>query len=285
MKVLFYFSRLSNKFLKGIFALFVLNLLVISVGFVFESCQKDTIKPNAAIKFKKTLDASKKLAGLVPIQKVNNIASRTESQEIEGNDIIPIYLNFPGEITSHILETFQNANSIQDVVSLLQNANATVQYEPNASNQNFQILVSLDEVRNTLHPLVIASKEYLYSKGFTEQDIQEMLTENNATEEDLIPFVVTLTQIETQEQNTSDSGFMKMLPFHSTYAIDWAQVGHCAMHALGVNIIFSIGSSSATWTMSSIKAAFKDVAKRILGPIGVLIAVADFSFCMGGIEL
>lgn len=55
------------------------------------------------------------------------------------------------------------------------------------------------------------------------------------------------------------------------------------MHALGVDLLFSLGSSSATvWSMAAIKSAFKTVAKRMLGPIGVAIAVVDFGLCMGG---
>lgn len=41
------------------------------------------------------------------------------------------------------------------------------------------------------------------------------------------------------------------------------------------------GSNAAAWTAAGMKTAFKAVAKRALGPIGVAIAVVSFGLDMG----
>jgi hypothetical protein len=58
----------------------------------------------------------------------------------------------------------------------------------------------------------------------------------------------------------------------------------CVAHALGVDAIAMFSQSSASsWTWPAIKKAFKSIAKRLLGPIGVAIAVIDFGLCMADI--
>ncbi len=53
------------------------------------------------------------------------------------------------------------------------------------------------------------------------------------------------------------------------------------MKAIGADIRYAIkGAAVELWTSATLKAAFKIVAKRALGPVGVVIAVAEFAVCM-----
>jgi len=52
---------------------------------------------------------------------------------------------------------------------------------------------------------------------------------------------------------------------------------------LGVfSLLATPAYSLKTWGKAAIKKAFKSVAKKMLGPIGALIAVSEFSYCMWG---
>jgi hypothetical protein len=63
--------------------------------------------------------------------------------------------------------------------------------------------------------------------------------------------------------------------------LTWDEVVSCAGLALGVTAITQLGNSGASsWSMSSVKKAFKAVAKRMFGPIGVAIAVIQFGACL-----
>lgn len=58
----------------------------------------------------------------------------------------------------------------------------------------------------------------------------------------------------------------------------------CIVHALGADALILLGTSNtSTWSWPVLKRTFKSIAKRMLGPIGVAIAVIDFSLCMADI--
>ena len=96
---------------------------------------------------------------------------------------------------------------------------------------------------------------------------------------------MSITLLETNQQISRN--YLGLYPINAAYArMSWSEVGRCAIHALGVDILFALGSSGATvWTVATIKTAFKTVAKRMLGPIGIAIAVIDFGLCLGGVEV
>jgi hypothetical protein len=54
----------------------------------------------------------------------------------------------------------------------------------------------------------------------------------------------------------------------------------------GADALYSLSLSNAsTWTYSAMKNAFKAVAKRFLGPIGVAVAVVSFGIMYVKLEL
>jgi hypothetical protein len=293
MKFFSHILQPVKKFSKGMFVILAVKLMVFACVFILDSCTKNDHRKSynreANTKFLTALENNKATVGSTFLSNPANdqfqnlqIAASTSVTETT-NESIPIYVDFPSLITPEILTQFGNVNSIQDLSALLQNTNAVVQYEPTSDNSNYSLGINVNAVVNSLNPLIQESKQFLYAKGLTEQDIQQMLSEENAAETDLVPLVMVITENEVSypiARNYSN------LFINSAQALTWSQVGHCAAHALGVDVLFSLGSSGATvWTMGAIKTAFKTVAKRMLGPIGVAIAVVDFGFCLAGVEL
>lgn len=63
--------------------------------------------------------------------------------------------------------------------------------------------------------------------------------------------------------------------------LTWAEVGNCALIALGADAAWAWAAGSGTsWSMAALTTTFTGVAKRFLGPIGVGIAVGSFSYCL-----
>lgn len=148
---------------------------------------------------------------------------------------------------------------------------------------------SNQEAEESLLPLVESAKQYLHSKGFSDTEISAMMTENEGTNADLIAFVLLLAEEEEEQANADPLDFHSNLDpsiFSSPYeeyvqTIDWDQVGRCAMKAIGADIRYAIkGAAAELWTTALLKTAFKTVVKRALGPVGVVIAVAEFAVCM-----
>lgn len=72
-----------------------------------------------------------------------------------------------------------------------------------------------------------------------------------------------------------------ILAVNSTPGITAAEVGNCALIAIGADALYSLAFSGASsWGAAAMTKAFTSVAKRFLGPIGVAIAVVSFGLCI-----
>lgn len=271
------------KFSKGILALVAINILIVISVFIFNSCKKTEFENSdngkANLKFRESLTSNKQFIASISFENEKiNLSSeqlRISSPYIESKKV---YIAFSDEVTPEIESAFNNTKSIQDLANLIEYTDAIIQDEPNGNSINYPIVVPIEKVAESLNPLVIESKEYLYSKGFSENAIQQMLTENNGTELDLIPFVIALTEIE-KNQSTFATNNLNLF-IGSTYAMN--EYVKCAMVAIGADVLWALGGSQASaWSMTMMTKAFGAVAKRFLGPIGVAIAVVSFGLCIG----
>jgi hypothetical protein len=114
------------------------------------------------------------------------------------------------------------------------------------------------------------------SKGATNQDITDMLQEEGAEDIDLIPFVKALTAVEQNQYTVRNIS----VPF-ITEAKALPKFIECGITALGGDALYALSQSGASsWTWGAMKTAFKSIAKKFLGPIGVAVAVVSFGLCM-----
>ncbi len=141
------------------------------------------------------------------------------------------------------------------------------------------LTISEDESVKALKPLIQDSKKYLYMRGFSENEIQQMLKENDADESALVPFVLALAEEEEYQQMELSTVF-----YTNTRSIDWKKAGGCALYAIGADVLSAYKHSGAkTWSKVILKRVFKTVASRLLGPVGAVIAVIEFSYCYWGV--
>jgi hypothetical protein len=300
MKTSLRFYQFSKKVVKIFLSLFFINLLILFIVFFAESCNKTEMyydNGEAKNKFLSSLNEYK--VNINSIKIINHIQSNSnfiKSNSTSGNtlnsnsistenNIITAYLQFPVE-PSPSPTLIQEVNTIQQLSEIIHSNNAILQYESSVTNIMYPIDIPLDGVTSQLQPLIYESKQYLYSKGLTEQDIQQMIMEDSAQEVDLIPFVMGLTQIENVP--IASINYSHIL-FNKSFArsISWHDVGSCAINGIIGDLGLVMGSSAVTtsWSVLAIKSAFKTVAKRALGPVGVAIAVAEFGLCLSQIAL
>lgn len=267
------------------FLLFSINLLIVSFVFVFDSCKKyiSANSPNGIFKnrFLKSIELNKVNIGSIPFI-VNtgihtSIFSTTQQSGNQINDNETIYLNFP--IVNNSNNFLYNITSIKELSNLINSSNTVVQYEPNANNINNQLHIPIELIVSSLSPLIIESKEYLHNKGFSDQEIRNMLEEENGKDENLILFVMSLIQAET---NPPISYNLNPLFINAVQAkLDANDYIRCAVISIGADVLWSLGTSnSSKWTKVAMKKAFGIVAKKMLGPIGVGIAVVSFGICL-----
>lgn len=270
------FTHETSKLIKGLKYLISFGLIASLTSFFVQSCQREQYENSntgkAAENFISSMKENKNNIGKIVFGNLGSNISRLADTE-------PIYLEFNGDVSPQVHDMYNQTNSLEDLSNLIDNTDAIIQYEPTDTNSNYQLNVSIDAVTNSLNPLILQAKNYLYTKGFTAQTIQNMLVEQNGKEEDLIPFVMSLTHIENGGQFAQNL----YIPFvNFAYAkLDANDYIRCAGVAIGADILWSLGSSSAaSWTIGAMTRAFGAVAKRFLGPIGVAIAVVSFGVCI-----
>ena len=160
--------------------------------------------------------------------------------------------------------------------------NDPIDYNPSDCLATIELPV--DPIIDALNPAIHEAKNYLHTKGFTNQEINNMILEENGQEEDLVPLVMIMTADE--QSNTSTAFNYTSMFVDSSHAQSWGEIGNCAAAAVGADILYSLaiegGGKSDKWKKKAIKKMLKKVASRMLGPVGVAIAVVSFGLYIVG---
>ena len=168
-------------------------------------------------------------------------------------------LTTPGELMELVRRTGANISLVDD------------------GNNNYSILLSDDECVEALVPLVDKSKRYLFSQGLNEFELENILSENNIDETSLVPFAFTLAELEEMQNTYGEK------QADGTIKVDWDKVKLCASSVIGLDILEELATTGTTKLSKTVlKKVFKKVATKICGPVGALIAVAEFSLCYWG---
>lgn len=244
----------SKKFAKGMFALFCMKILLIGTVAIIQACSADESDFDKGkidgLKFKNALNLS--------VNGIEKIIANADKEK-------------------YAQERLTVNNGIKCYTGL-NNYGNTVELCYSTSQEN--------EFEQELQPALTEAKNYLYSKGFTNNEISQMIASENGHELDLIPLVMTMVELEGNSiasTNLNLSSFFGYSAFaQSAPELTSGEIGWCALAAIGADILIQLGNSSASsWSKSAIKKAFGAVAKRALGPIGVAIAVVSFGICIG----
>lgn len=195
---------------------------------------------------------------------VSNVTSTRAAIE-SSRTLAPVYLESPQPLLIDEPISKESLVTFNDVIALQDDLGISISSTP-SSNTVDSVFIDIKKAENALEPMVKESKQWLYSRGMSEADIQAMLTEEGATESELVPFVL---------------GCMDAENLQLTRSVDWEKAGNCALVAIGLDFTTFLGTSGIkTWGKAALKKAFKSVAQKALGPAGVAIAVIEFGVCM-----
>lgn len=246
----------------------MLALVAIVLPFaVLASCQSE--------KFVQTSEINENSVSLVTMRSfyndclkqpviVPNVTS-TRAVNARNTTLAPIYLESLQPLLRDEAISKKNLVTFNDVIALQDELGISISSTPSSYTID-SVFVDTKKVENALDPMVKESKQWLYSRGMSETDIQEMLREEGATESELVPFVL---------------GCMDAEKLQLTRSTDWKKVGNCALIALGMDFTAFLSTSrSKTWGKAALKKVFKSVAQKALGPAGVAIAVIELGLCM-----
>lgn len=194
-----------------------------------------------------------------------------------------VYVDFPDDTPKLEIDRVRELKTLDDMMLLSHQTAAEFHFEKSELTCD-SISISEKEAEVALKPMVAECKRYLYAKDFSDNDIEEMLQESNADETLLVTFVLALMEKEQMEGEKLADVFNSYPLLFTTPAravsVDWSKAGYCAAGAIGLDIFAGLSQSTLkTWSIAAMKKAFKTVAQKVVGPVGVLIFVGDFSWC------
>ena len=292
------------RLIKGLCFMLSLSLAVTTLTFLLNACQEDSnnqtcINTQNANDFFAICAKQKNELFKASVKERHPNFRSTSNIGVSGNDggldgtpspkrdslHHTVYITPPDDFLGRLpQERIQAISTLEDIIRLEHEFAITFSTIKGPGAED-SIVVSVEETKAALNPILARSKEYLYKKGFNKTEIQKMIKEENATEEDLIALVMLISSDESQATAYSSAG-QPFSPFAvPCYAAftksDLAIISNCALRAIGADIIQALCLQKGTvWAKPLIKKAFKTVAKRMLGPIGVGIAVVEFSVCI-----
>lgn len=219
-------------------------------------------------------------------------SASTRGGMFDANDCVIVKVSFPADATPEEKELVHYVKTIQDLSSLYRITAADLTIDSVESLRDFSqdsstIVLSKSKAKVALKPYVKFGVNYLKAQGLTEVQIDSIKEVTNATDEDLVLAAMVLLN---QELKNHESAIAKLsvnsfsLFATPSYAISRAYLSHamdCGMQALGADIFAGLAQSTAKrWTKKIILKVFKTVAKKAIGPVGVAIAVGEFTWCM-----
>ncbi len=251
-----------NKFTKGMFAIFIIKLLLFGGAFVIQSCQNDE---NIFV------ESEQKLV----LKNFENLAKQTIP---EANLIIE---NF--KITRNNLKV----------------AKSTIVSKASSNNKSFTNIEEIEalteiEVESILHPLIISAKELLNTYDVTENDLRDIFEELgifDTNDPSLILIALEIAKVNNSNDNSfssinsNDNSLSSInLVAQSLYAQNTPR--DCFLETTGISAGIALVGALTGQTISKtvllklIKKVAKKIGGRVLGGIGIALMVYDYGRCM-----
>lgn len=239
--------------------------------------------------------------------------SKLNGTFVQDSDKVDIYINYPEGTSNKVKELTQYVTTAADISALYRHTAANF-YDRPIDGSSYKVSMSKSKARETLQSLLPEAKSYLRSQGMTDEDIDKMVQEYHGDQLDLILTAMYLMdqEYESQEQlalknKSVISGFPSLfvtkayasdfIPSDGKYIGNDQKIGgedpriipnaffqtalDCSIHTLvGKFIGYAFVRSAGIWALPAITTAFKTIASKMLGPVGVAIAVVAFSYCM-----
>jgi hypothetical protein len=145
------------------------------------------------------------------------------------------------------------------------------------------ISINKEETKKALSPAINSAKNYLYSSGFNDSDIVEIL--NGEDDSTLVPLVQLMICSETSPVAYNSNDFVNlMFGVQTVNAQNWSKIGKCAKQAFGLDDLREFRD----WKNMK-KGAQKKLLRRVAGKmvaryasawLGVGLIIGEFALCM-----
>lgn len=118
------------------------------------------------------------------------------------DDLTDVYINFSDSTDKKYIEEAKLIKTIEGLLKLQHKTAAEFSLK-DSSLFSCKIQLSKKAADEAIKPLIAPSKKFLYDRGFSENEIKDMLKENNATESDLVLLTLVVNDMEMKNQQVA----------------------------------------------------------------------------------
>ena len=297
---------------KGLFAIFMIKLTLISGVLIFQACQTETnfdseIDQQSRDNFFAALKQSRELMDNATSKGFFQIGNEATKGELTIKNSEQDSINWKqvclerslideNLVDNDSIVTNAIVNSLTDVFDLANDTGTrpvvvddTQTSSDDTSTSDFGYhhtcyYFDEDPIIAAMSPAIVEAKNFLYSKQMTDAEINEIL--DGQEEYNLVPLVTALIVTESNPSSSSASIDAFSLFGDISYAQDdesfSSRLYDCGMRALGISALQDLIQQGykSTAGKKALKKAIRKIAARTLSWIGVAWAVFEFTSCM-----
>ena len=172
-------------------------------------------------------------------------------------------------------QNIENIDALLKYKNALQKERSKIEYIKEVSSMTHRDnLYTEEEAKQFLKPTLDASLDLIHSYGITDNEIINI----TGTIDSPIVVLVAMAILESQIGNDMAFDFNSIF-INQVYANMEDDIGHCFLEAVGIYGLVEMFAGHVS--QAAILGAFRKVAGRTLGWIGLGIAVYEFGDCMG----
>lgn len=195
----------------------------------------------------------------------------------------PIFVEIGPEyiINTELASQIHNIKTPRQLMDFARRTGAQLTLE-HYGTHDFVIEVDEADCREALTPMIEVSKNYLIDKGFTPDEINQLLIEAGCEDYDIISLVIAASAIEGLREEDPFTLNLDNSLITSTDGAEFdPQTIERALWCLGVVVgIDTLQSlSGKALTKAALKVAVKTTLRAYMGAVGAMLAMAEWSAC------
>lgn len=305
MKFLKKMNNITVKVAKGMLAIFMIKLVLFSGVLIFQSCQteEDSNYDSAQLEneFLSSLFESENDINSIPINTPFNsidydgnlfLSSAGNEDQILSQEpqtrtvcLRQIINNETDDTQGEEIETIGELMEIGNIISIdgigIGDGDDIDDSDDSSEVVTHCFEVPIQPTSSALTSSVSSAKNYLRQKGYSDTDISEIV--DGGKEENLIPLVIGLIEADNEQSNSTVLNDFNQLFGNSLHAQSWGSIVGCAIASTGLDVfndLRSLQGKEKKVRNKILKRAFRKIAAKFLGPIGIAITVIEFGTCV-----
>lgn len=282
------------RILSGVVFLLLCSVIACTQQENSQELRNEALNNHESAVFLKSINANLYAIASTSVESSFGTRANVKYSDLDSTAFTTLHVDFPEDATEEEKRLLDYVKTVQDLAVLKNMTAAELSFIRNGTVGENNIVLSTEAARKSLKPTVETSRQYLLSQDITPSQLDDIIRETGATDEDIIMVAMILSSEDYKQQvsgRVQDEPLAFNLFATKCYAgeleFGFKAVVSCAATVMGANLLRDLEGllgkkAYQKWSLKVIKRIFIHVAKRYLGPVGVAITAIEFTGCMVG---